>query len=149
MQYQPPSDWDNEVAMALLACALASIALLAMTFYVFGADNQPDCMTREQARAAYPNQALYWRTAKHCWYGGQTVRNVSSREKTARPARPARPARSAPSQPKIKTVRWNDYNELDAAADRDTYFDANAMPAWRAVPIPRSRFLPWDQRIGL
>ena len=143
MQYQPESDWNSNVATTLVVCVLAAIGLLILLYSVaYGSDNQPDCMTRGQARAAYPDRALYWRSPKRCWYAGQIVRNVSSREKTARPA--PRPARHA-----VKTMHWDEFNELDAAADRDTYFNGESVPVWRLAPIPHPRFLPWDERIGM
>ena len=33
----------------------------------FGADVDQTCLTREQARAKYPKQYLYWHTEHHCW----------------------------------------------------------------------------------
>src|SRR5262245_17556096 len=122
MSLNHPDD-DSSIAGALVVCVLAAIGLLILLYTVaYGADNDrpAECLTQSQARARYPDHALYWRTKHRCWYAGQVVRNVTTRDKNARVVRLA---------PKIKTVREQDYNELDAAADRPTYFDPHGMPA--------------------
>jgi hypothetical protein len=141
MALNHPRD-DSTIALALVACVIAAIAIIAMTFFVLGAaaadnDVREECLTREQARARYPGRWLYWRTSRRCWYAQEG-------RKASNPNHPSRPAR-----PTIKTVRWNEYNELDAAADRDTFFDGAPIPIWRLAPIPHPRFVPWEQRIGL
>jgi hypothetical protein len=104
-----------------------------------GADNDQPCLTKEQARAKYPGQYLYWRTAAHCWYG----RSKSGRQIPTIRSRSVR-------HYDVKVVRWNEYNELDAAADRETYFNpGEPLPIWKLAPIPKSKFAPWDERIGM
>ena len=46
---------------------LAAIGLVAMTVIVLGADNDKQCLTKDQARVQYPGQHLYWHTPKQCW----------------------------------------------------------------------------------
>jgi hypothetical protein len=136
MSHQPDNDWNDSVATALLVCALSAIAIVAFTWIALGADNEPACMTKEQARAAHPGQWLYWRTSKRCWYGqGRATLKSQPQSRSVRPT--------------VKSVRWNEFNELDAAADRDTYFEPEPAPIWRLIPIPHPRFVPWDERIGL
>jgi hypothetical protein len=48
------------------------------------ADVDESCLTREQARAKYPGQYLFWKTARHCWYpkGGRVAAAVVSKPAT-------------------------------------------------------------------
>lgn len=58
--------------MLLLTGCLVALPMLAL-----GADNDPPCLTKEQARAKYPGQWLYWRGERRCWYGQSTGRTTS------------------------------------------------------------------------
>lgn len=117
-----------------VACALAVVALVAMTLFAFGADS--NCLTREEARKKYPTSYLYWRTAARCWYARDPGRGNPSQSQS----RSVRP-------PSVKVVRELEFNELDAQADRGTYFSEQLV--WRLVPIPQPRFKLWDERIGM
>lgn len=130
---------DNTLAWSLLTLALAAIGLIAMMSIVLGADNDTPCLTKEQARAKYPGQYLYWRTAQHCWYGRPGHGRVATFSHGSRIV-----------HPRVKTVRWDEYNEIDAAADRETYFNpGEPLPIWKLAPVPESKFKPWDERIGM
>ena len=52
-----------------LALALAGALglLLALGLAALGADVNPACMTKAQAKAKWPKAWLYWHTAAHCW----------------------------------------------------------------------------------
>lgn len=131
---------DNSALItALVIVVLATVGILAMTWAAIGADNNVPCLTKEQARQKYPGHYLYWRTAAHCWYG---------RPKPGR-GDPTPRAQSRSVRPDVKVVRWNEFNELDAQADRDTYFESEPVPIWRLAPIPHPTFEPWDKRIGM
>lgn len=129
-------------AMKAYYVGLLMLALLISSATLYGvaaADNDTPCLTKEQARAKYPGQYLYWRTEHHCWYGRPGRGRVATFAHGSRVV-----------HPRVKIVRWNDYNEIDAAADRETYFNpGEPLPIWRLAPIPQSKFKPWDERIGM
>lgn len=133
-------DDGYDSATIWIAVALAVVAMVAMTLFAFSADraaaadNDRACLTKEQARAKWPREYLYWHTAQHCW---DNVRSY---------ARPDRTNKGAKG-PAVKIVREQDYNELDAAIDRETFF--NEALVWKLVPVPRPKFKPWDERIGM
>lgn len=134
-------DEDGYDSMTIwIAVALAIVAMVAMTVFAFGADNDQPCYTREQAREKFPGQYLFWRTANHCWYGRPRVGRAN--------LHPNPKSRSV--RPDVQVVRWNEYNSIDAQADRDVYFDTGTpVPVWRLAPIPKSKFPLWDERIGM
>jgi hypothetical protein len=47
----------------LLASCLATLPTAAKSAEGYN----PHCLTKEQARAKYPGQVIYWRTANRCW----------------------------------------------------------------------------------
>ncbi len=70
----PLAHYDGSLTWATIGIAFAVLALslLALALIVdvaFGADvgYNPHCLTKEQARAKFPNGVIYWHTANHCW----------------------------------------------------------------------------------
>lgn len=121
------------------ALGLLMFGLGAIINEAIAADNDTPCLTKEQARVKYPGQYLYWRTEHRCWYGRPGHGRVATFAHGSRVI-----------HPRVKTVPWDEYNEIDAAADRDTYFNPNEpLPIWKLAPIPKSKFVPWDERIGM
>lgn len=62
--------YDGSIIVAVMwivALTVASIAILLWLLFgkAFGAD--VDCLSKEQARAKFPNQIIYWHTINHCW----------------------------------------------------------------------------------
>jgi hypothetical protein len=57
------------VIVGLVVFALLFLALWAIVDVAFGADvgYNPHCLTKEQARAKFPNGVIYWHTANRCW----------------------------------------------------------------------------------
>ena len=54
--------------------------ILWLVFAAVAADNNPPCLTKEQARARYPGAWLYWHSANRCWdnrKGGGVTYTVS------------------------------------------------------------------------
>jgi len=54
----------------IVAISLAVIVLIVWLVFAnaaSAADNNAPCLTKEQARAKYPGQWLYWHTANRCW----------------------------------------------------------------------------------
>jgi hypothetical protein len=47
--------------------ALATAVTFFAVWKAMAADNNPPCLTKEQARAKWPKEYIYWHTAHHCW----------------------------------------------------------------------------------
>jgi hypothetical protein len=58
--------WPVVVILLLITAALA-LATWGLIGLAYGADNDPPCLTKEQARTKWPGQWLYWHTANRCW----------------------------------------------------------------------------------
>ena len=59
---------------------LIVFTILWFVFAAVAADNNPPCLTKEQARAKYPGVWLYWHSANRCWdnrKGGGVTYTVS------------------------------------------------------------------------
>lgn len=80
----------------ILIGALLSIGVV-MVAAASAADNDPPCLTKEQAKAKYPGQWLYWHTANRCWD------NVNTK---------SRHARSVAAVVKSKPAVWGRENSL-------------------------------------
>lgn len=64
------------VGIVLLSIIIALISI-GMVVTALGADSIAPCLTKEQARAKWPQEWLYWHGVNHCWD------NVRGRAKTA------------------------------------------------------------------
>lgn len=58
------------------------------------------------------------------------------------------PPPAFPKRAEIKTVKPDEFNELDAMADADMFFDAKPMTLWPPVILPLLPFVPWQERIN-
>ena len=132
-----------------LAAAVGVICLsLWLAIEAAGADINPACMTREQARAKYPRQWLYWHTPQRCWD------NKPGRSRSTYAARAVRPPPSAPpfdeptALPSPK-VYYPDLTHGSIIKDFNL-MHPHAMTTWPLIidfdAAPFS-FGPWQQRI--
>lgn len=99
--------------------------------HVGKAKGSPACLTKSEARQLWPKRHLYWYSGNHCWSnrrGGPPtgVKYDLIRENHAQAIGTAEAAMPSPKSNKavIKIVRAQDYNEMDAQADADTFFNA-------------------------
>lgn len=134
--------------LVVIALALATaVVLVASSRKAGSADNDTPCLTREQAKAKYPGQWLYWHTVSRCWD------NVSTKSRHSRSIAAAVRARPEAKHVAMKTVREDEFNELDAQADNGVFFTSTPMPLWPPLlPTPQEilqehKFIPWDERI--
>ena len=128
-----------------LALALAGALglLLALGLAALGADVNPACMTKAQAKAKWPKAWLYWHTAAHCWDNQRGGRHGPRQQHYAQ----AEDFKGKKSD-RLKFVNQDDYNELDAQANGDTFFRAEPLQLWPPILEPRPKFIPWEERIG-
>jgi hypothetical protein len=120
----------------------------------FAADIDPGCLTRAQAKAKWPKAWLYWHTQHHCWdnragrrhaphmrdpvFGRNYAMDTSKKQDRLQPP---------------KVVQSDEYNEIDAQADRDPFFRNEPLSMWPPIIVTRPqlsppRFIPWEERIS-
>lgn len=108
----------------------AALFILGWLGLIRPADGSAVCLTKHEARQLWPKKHLYWYSPHHCWSnrrGGPPtgVKYDLIRENHAQAeAAPAPPMKQSAASKVIKIVKWQDYNELDAQADADTFFNA-------------------------
>lgn len=135
VDYKPED--ENVRTLVLLSIALATLALLAISALVaMGSDA---CKTYEQARAQWPRDHLYWHGSEHCW--------DNHRKHSPAPDRLKRVYAQAGKPQLAKDDFEHTYNEIDAIADRDPFFNARPIPYWQIERVYFPRFIPWEQRI--
>jgi hypothetical protein len=55
------------VVIGLIVFALLFLAVWSVVEVAFGADSAASCLTKEQARAKWRTEWIYWHGANHCW----------------------------------------------------------------------------------
>jgi len=137
-----------------------------------GADNDPPCLTKEQARAKYPGQWLYWHTASRCWdnintrsaHARATAAAFKSKpavwgkENSLKLAKPLLdPNGNTPhhsGRPVIAEVKGPTvfYPELmNGGGTTDNMLRADTMTMWPPIADFDSdppQFIPWQKRIA-
>lgn len=158
-------DTDTPWSLATLAVAGVAIALLLMWVREAPGRERPTvCLTKKEARQLWPKQHIYWFSKDHCWSNRRgPPRNLKfdpvfskahAEEVKQHPnvdstpdAHKNRPG-SGGSRAVIKIVKWGDFNELDAAADADTFFNAEPFTYQAYVPnLDRYRTTFWYRQI--
>lgn len=121
--------------------AFVTTALIAFTPNVNAADNKPPektaCMTREQARAAYPKQWLYWHGANRCWDNKPGARRqarqmhaaVVSRERSEPKSEFSPPKPTAAPPPQSPTIIWPTVTVTPVPLVREMLL-GNEMTGW-------------------
>ena len=122
--------------------AVLVIALLLSILGMWKALAADSCLTFEQARRQWPTTHLWWHGRDHCWDNRRRGDRMH-----APVARRAYAQDANGGKPRAKVVNSKDYNELDAAADRDAFFRGEPLPYWPPILTPHPRFTPWDDRI--
>jgi hypothetical protein len=138
-----PQRWPLVAALGLALATLLLVGLAAL-----GADVNPDCLTKAQAKAKWPKAWLYWHTADHCWDNRPGRRHGLHRQHGTKAM--AQDDVKRKKSDRLKFVSPDDYNELDAATDKDAFFRAEPLQLWPPIiqRQPHARFIPWEERIG-
>ena len=127
----------------------ASIALGMAAWAVYGAyraaelvvgsaiaaDNDRACLTKEQARAKWPKDYLYWHGVNHCW---DNVRTYAKPDRTHKSGKPPVDANG-----NIATARYLTQEQIDNLQFR--YEAERRLKTCCWPPLPD--FAPWDERI--
>jgi hypothetical protein len=142
---------DDRVFFYIVAVMLAALAVSVFAIWkamaAAGDDRPAVCMTKEQARAKFKTSHLYWHTEHHCWddHRGRRHDRPARKQDLANVYADANGV--VMSKPRVKFVSAGEYNELDAALDRDSFFRGQPLPYWPPVIDPYPHFIPWEQRI--
>ena len=84
------------VIIALVVFALLFIAIGLIVDVAFGADNAAPCLTKEQARAKWRTEWIYWHGANHCWDNVRgTAATANKPDNTVQIIRAPKPNRAA------------------------------------------------------
>jgi hypothetical protein len=59
--------------------ALATAVTFFAVWKTMAADNNPPCLTKEQARAKWPKDWLFWHGSNHCWDATRGTANTASK----------------------------------------------------------------------
>jgi hypothetical protein len=128
------------VALGLVVFALLFLAVWAVMEVAFGAD--VDCMSKEQARAKYPKQVIYWHTSKRCW-NNTPLRAVHAR---AMPPPPADASGNATTGRAQRTPSVFYPTLMGGGGTSNDMLYPDTMQYWPLVsnfdeePVP---FIPW------
>jgi hypothetical protein len=123
---------NHDLPGTMLALALAAIGLFLLVL-LLPAPAGAACLTQAEARARWPTSHLYWHTRQRCW-DNQRASHGPAQPKGVTPSTDRSEDYKKPPRQRwaagVKTVRWQDYNELDAAADRDQFFRGDSVAMW-------------------
>jgi hypothetical protein len=146
-QEAQPGGWADRIVRRWLIAAL--VLCLAFSFVMikaFGADVDPSCLTHDEAARRYPNQWLYWHTARHCWdnHSSRTALRHPASPKTVRLPPPA-PSIDMPEGP---TVAYPSL--MPGIGSSDNMLRPDPMTIWPPVfdfDAEPPLFIPWQQRV--
>ena len=65
------------IGLAVAALILIGVGLLVEA--AFGADNAAPCLTKEQARAKWPKDWIFWHGMNHCWDNVRGTANTANK----------------------------------------------------------------------
>src|SRR5262245_11000295 len=130
-----PKSWkecrmNNNTAASAATMAIAGLGLFILMLLMTTAAPAAVCLSKKEARELWPKAHLYWYSKHHCWSNRRGppsgLRMDPVRNSLAQ-------AKKEPAPKEERVYRWDEYNPIDAMADRDTYFKAEPFQLWRSV----------------
>jgi hypothetical protein len=144
------TDDAPETSLALMTLALAGVAIAIMVLILaaYPADGATICLTKKEARHLWPRQHIYWYSKDHCWSNrrGGPPRNLHIDPVFPKGAMAEAKKESPLPSGVVKIVKPDDYNEMDAQADADLFFNAQPVPFWRFSALDDG-FSTWHRRV--
>jgi hypothetical protein len=136
---------NNETSMSLATLVVAGLVIFLLLLWVRSAEPAAICLTKKEARALWPRQHIYWYSKDHCWSNRRGPPRGLQLDPIFGSHAQAEEKKPLPDKV-IKVVRGNEFNELDAAADADTFFRAEPIPYWRFSALDDG-FDTWKRRV--
>lgn len=140
---------NNDTSGALVTMVLAGAILFILAVMLATPAVPADvCLTYRQARHLWPTQYLRWYSKDHCWSnrrGPPRGLHIDPVDKpVAQESKKPRPLGGG------DTIPADQFNEIDAAADSDIFFDAKPFELWRSVAVVDPYVFAdlWAQRIN-
>ena len=137
----------RETSASLATLLIAGLAIAILLLWVTSAGAEV-CLTKKQARELWPRQHLYWYSKDHCWSNrrgpprGLKFDPVFS---SSAQAQDDKKPRQKPAE--VKILPADEFNEIDAAADSDTYFRAEPFPLFGSLVVQENFEMEWKIRI--
>ena len=144
------TDVNNDTAWTLATLVVAGIVIAMLLLWVTSAPakERPEvCLTKQQARHLWPKRHIFWYSSDHCWsnrrgpphnlkfdpikdplFNKAHAEEVRQNRANDTAEHKTRPGSLGSSRAVIKIVKADQFNELDAAADADTFFNAQPFP---------------------
>ena len=158
------------VGLGLVVFGLLFVAIWAMMSAAFGADSAAPCLTKEQARAKWPKEWIYWHGMNHCWDNVRGTANTANKAdgtvqiiNAPKPNRKTKADKSLPidasGNTTTKRVELTTlgptvyYPELmgggGTSSDMLTPYSMQEWPFITDIDKDPPPFLPWQRRILL
>lgn len=152
---------NNDTAWSLTTLAATGLGIAAFLYWTQPA-SPGICLTKKEARQLWPRQHIYWYSSDHCWSNrrGGPPRgikvdkiNETHAEEVMPDSEQLRADKKTPHErwargAAVKIVRQDEYNELDAQADSEVFFNSQPFPYWaHHMDYDLSRFKTWYERV--
>ena len=106
------------VGIGLAIFLLLFIGIWAIVDVAFGADNSQPCLTKEQARAKWRTEWIYWHGSSHCWDNVRGSANTANKPDNT-----------------VQIIRAPKPNRATKGGREDTATDANGNIVTKGPPI--------------
>lgn len=139
----------RETSASLATLLIAGLAIIILLLWVTSAGSSQVCLTKKEARVLWPKQHIYWYSKDHCWSNrrgpprGLKFDPVFSHINAQ--AEDNKKPRQKPAE--VKILPADEFNEIDAAADSDTYFRAEPFPLFGSLVVQENFEMEWKIRI--
>lgn len=128
------------------AILFTAIVLVLFSITARAADNVQPCMTKEQARAKYPGQWIYWHTANRCWdnikVSHASRHTYSVNRNSMQLGKPPIDASGNALHHSAKALTQDEIDEMQYRMEAERRLESCC---WPPPPMP---FVPWDLRIN-
>jgi hypothetical protein len=131
--------------LVLVAAAIAVFCFIMASVVASAAE----CKSEQSGKGYWSWRYIKPHDHKRCWYPGHRILpksrlhwpEIKPEKKLIDPVFP-------PPRAQIKTVAPDEFNELDAQAGNDFFFDAKPLTLWPPIIFPLMPFVPWQERIA-
>lgn len=162
-----PDQKRNHLLQLVIEILASAVVFAAIVWLIVGVAAASECLTKEQARAKWPTQHLWWHTKDRCWDDQPGRVHYQPRKKLRDSLKLSPPPRDANGNIAHHSGAPVDggFNEIDAQADKRSVIYPALMPGqaaepWMIVPVAMTawpmlididlspNFDPWQNRIA-